>query len=182
LRLQNLCFDKAVASGVRHARLPIGTYLAQMQTRKVLTVNQVFEILVRWAETRDWQDALTSIMPKRKLASQNASSPSSSSGLGKVVVVVGEVDTGEDEGVDGDIRVDVKGEAAARLDALTDGTGIVDLAVDLPTGDKAGLSDDMPDPEDIPSPGKQESRKDPALQLPTAEVVTDSISIDQRTT
>jgi tRNA (guanine9-N1)-methyltransferase len=39
--MQNLCLDKAVATGVRHARLPIGTYLANMTTRKVLTVNQV---------------------------------------------------------------------------------------------------------------------------------------------
>lgn len=38
---KNLCLDKANQTGVRHARLPIGKYLTGMQSRKVLTVNQV---------------------------------------------------------------------------------------------------------------------------------------------
>jgi tRNA (guanine9-N1)-methyltransferase len=29
-------------------------------------VNQVFEILVKWVETRDWEKALYSVIPKRK--------------------------------------------------------------------------------------------------------------------
>lgn len=37
-----------------------------MTSRKVLTVNQVFEILVQWVEKRDWNDALYAVMPKRK--------------------------------------------------------------------------------------------------------------------
>lgn len=41
--------------------------MAQLQTRKVLTVNQVFEILLCWVETRDWQKALYKVVPKRKL-------------------------------------------------------------------------------------------------------------------
>jgi len=32
----------------------------------VLTVNQVFEIMVKWVETRSWEEALYSIVPKRK--------------------------------------------------------------------------------------------------------------------
>lgn len=54
-------------TGVRHARLPIGTYLAELSTRKVLTVNQVVEILLHWNRSRDWKEALYSVMPKRKL-------------------------------------------------------------------------------------------------------------------
>lgn len=38
---QNLCLEKAEKLGVKTARLPIGTYLSALPTRKVLTVNQV---------------------------------------------------------------------------------------------------------------------------------------------
>lgn len=65
-RYKKLCLNKATASGVRAAQLPIGRYLAHLPTRKVLTVNQVFEILVQWVETRDWEQALYAVIPKRK--------------------------------------------------------------------------------------------------------------------
>ena len=32
----------------------------------MLTVNQVFEILVKWVETKDWEQSLYSVIPKRK--------------------------------------------------------------------------------------------------------------------
>ena len=38
---QNLCEGKAKSQGIRTARLPIGVYLSELPTRKVLTVNQV---------------------------------------------------------------------------------------------------------------------------------------------
>lgn len=65
-RYKNLCLDKAKTSSIRHARLPIGRYIASLTTRKVLTVNQVFEILLKWVETRDWEQAFWSIIPQRK--------------------------------------------------------------------------------------------------------------------
>ncbi|KAF9450952.1 hypothetical protein P691DRAFT_725054 [Macrolepiota fuliginosa MF-IS2] len=65
-RFKNLCQTKAKGADVRTARLPIGKYLANFPTRKVLTVNQVFEILIKWAETKDWEVALNHVMPKRK--------------------------------------------------------------------------------------------------------------------
>ncbi|KAM0793739.1 hypothetical protein ACM66B_001161 [Microbotryomycetes sp. NB124-2] len=66
-RYKKLCLDKAETQGVQHAQLPIGQYLPDLPTRKVLTVNQVYEIMVKWAETEDWAEALKSVMPERKL-------------------------------------------------------------------------------------------------------------------
>ncbi|KAK7062168.1 guanine-N(1)--methyltransferase [Favolaschia claudopus] len=65
-RYKNECLNKAQATGIRTARLPIGTYLADLRSRKVLTVNQAFEILVHWVETRDWESAFHAVIPKRK--------------------------------------------------------------------------------------------------------------------
>lgn len=65
-RYKDLCLNKAETSSIRHARLPIGRYIASLTTRKVLTVNQVFEILLKWVETRDWEQAFWSVIPKRK--------------------------------------------------------------------------------------------------------------------
>lgn len=64
-RYKNLCLNKANAAHIRHARLPIGRHIA-LATRKVLTVNQVFEILLRWVETRNWEEAFWAVIPKRK--------------------------------------------------------------------------------------------------------------------
>ncbi|KDN40845.1 hypothetical protein RSAG8_07863, partial [Rhizoctonia solani AG-8 WAC10335] len=65
-RYKNLCANKARDLNVRSARLPIGRYLADMPTRKVLTVNQVFDILVHWVTTHNWEEAMQKVMPKRK--------------------------------------------------------------------------------------------------------------------
>lgn len=63
---QNLCQQKAERLGIKTARLPIGKYLAEMPTRKVLTVNQVFDILVKYNELQDWKEAFLAVMPQRK--------------------------------------------------------------------------------------------------------------------
>ena len=63
---QNLCENKAKADSIRSAKLPIGSFVAQMPTRKILTVNQVFDILLQWVEHRDWEKAFHTVIPKRK--------------------------------------------------------------------------------------------------------------------
>ncbi|KAJ3982271.1 guanine-N(1)--methyltransferase [Lentinula detonsa] len=65
-RYKNLTLDKANKQSIRHARLPIGKYISTLPTRKVLTVNQVFEIMLKWVETRNWEEAFHYIIPKRK--------------------------------------------------------------------------------------------------------------------
>lgn len=49
--------------------------MAEMTTRKILTVNQVFEILVKWVEYRDWKQALQEVLPKRKLRIKGSKTP-----------------------------------------------------------------------------------------------------------
>ncbi|KAJ2482778.1 tRNA (guanine(9)-N(1))-methyltransferase [Coemansia sp. RSA 2131] len=64
-RYKRLTLDKAEQMGVAHARLPIGQYV-QMASRKVITVNQIFEILVKFVETGDWKRAFLEVIPQRK--------------------------------------------------------------------------------------------------------------------
>ncbi|KAE8540109.1 tRNA (guanine(9)-N1)-methyltransferase [Cryptococcus gattii VGV] len=64
----NLCQGKAEQLGIRTARLPIGTFLEMLPTRKVLTVNQVFDILVKYIHLGDWAAAFEAVIPIRKYA------------------------------------------------------------------------------------------------------------------
>jgi tRNA (guanine9-N1)-methyltransferase len=67
---QALCKNKAQSQSIRTARLPIGIYLKELPTRKVLTVNQVVDILLKWVEYRDWRKALFDVIPMRKFHSE----------------------------------------------------------------------------------------------------------------
>lgn len=112
-QLQNLCFEKSQKTNVRSARLPIGTYLSELKTRKVLTVNQTFEILLKWVEMRDWKEALYTVIPKRKF--QNPSSE-------------GSVSKGDQDG--GDHRVQVV--SADTLDDSGCTEDVIDEQASLP--------------------------------------------------
>lgn len=106
LLVQNLCLKKSQDTNIRSARLPIGTYLSELKTRKVLTVNQTFEILLKWTETRDWEQALYSVVPKRKFHEKARASDKKGEKedgeADKVVVEAEEVEEGGEEGDDRD--------------------------------------------------------------------------------
>ncbi|KAJ1744008.1 tRNA (guanine(9)-N(1))-methyltransferase [Coemansia sp. RSA 989] len=64
-RYPRLTLDKANEQGIAHAQLPIGDYI-QMASRKVITVNQIFEILLKFIEAEDWKSAFLEVIPQRK--------------------------------------------------------------------------------------------------------------------
>ncbi|KAF8925517.1 tRNA (guanine(9)-N(1))-methyltransferase [Dissophora ornata] len=65
-RYPHLCQSKAEKLGIETAQLPIGDYI-QMSSRRILTVNQVFEILLQFIECHDWKEAFLKVIPQRKL-------------------------------------------------------------------------------------------------------------------
>jgi tRNA (guanine9-N1)-methyltransferase len=67
-RSQNLCLERARALGLQHAALPISQYVDNLVGRRVITVNQVYELMLHWLEKRDWRAAFELAIPKRKLA------------------------------------------------------------------------------------------------------------------
>ncbi|KAJ5046486.1 uncharacterized protein L3040_003729 [Drepanopeziza brunnea f. sp. 'multigermtubi'] len=66
-RHKGLCYKRACERGIPTARLPIGEFMT-MQSRTVLTVNHVMEIMLKWLETGDWGEAFLKVIPKRKEA------------------------------------------------------------------------------------------------------------------
>uniref|UniRef100_A0A1L8DBT9 tRNA (guanine(9)-N(1))-methyltransferase n=1 Tax=Nyssomyia neivai TaxID=330878 RepID=A0A1L8DBT9_9DIPT len=62
---KGLCHRIAEEKGLKHARLPLSENVV-MKTRTVLTINHVFEILLRVTEKSSWKDAILSVIPMRK--------------------------------------------------------------------------------------------------------------------
>ncbi|XP_046859697.1 tRNA methyltransferase 10 homolog A-like [Xenia sp. Carnegie-2017] len=62
---KGLCHKLAVENKVAHAQLPIKNFV-KIQSRTVLTVNHVFEIILKYLELKDWQKAFYDVIPKRK--------------------------------------------------------------------------------------------------------------------
>jgi len=57
--------ERADRAGIRTARLPLDKYVT-LPTRSVLTINQVFEIILGVVGTGDWMSTLKSVLPTRK--------------------------------------------------------------------------------------------------------------------
>ncbi|KAI9506526.1 guanine-1-methyltransferase-domain-containing protein [Coemansia spiralis] len=64
-RYPRLTLDKAESQGISHGQLPIGKYV-RMSTRKIMTVNQIFEMLIKFLEVSDWEQAFLEAIPQRK--------------------------------------------------------------------------------------------------------------------
>ncbi|XP_035149153.2 tRNA methyltransferase 10 homolog A [Callithrix jacchus] len=62
---KGVTYKQASDYGINHAQLPLGNFV-KMNSRKVLAVNHVFEIILEYLETRDWQEAFFTILPQRK--------------------------------------------------------------------------------------------------------------------
>ena len=67
---KGLCYKLAVERGITHAQLPITEFI-KLNSRRVLTVNHVFEILLSFIESKDWKDAFYKVLPARKVVSGN---------------------------------------------------------------------------------------------------------------
>lgn len=68
-RHKNLCKKEAEKHNLRTARLPIDQYM-QLASSQVLTVNQCFDIMLKYSETKSWKEAVETVIPKRKVKSE----------------------------------------------------------------------------------------------------------------
>ena len=65
-RHKGLCFEKAQALGIRTARLPLGQHLMGSGRSVVMCTNHVFDMLLGYLETEDWEAAVHRVIPERK--------------------------------------------------------------------------------------------------------------------
>ncbi|XP_023279571.1 tRNA methyltransferase 10 homolog A [Seriola lalandi dorsalis] len=62
---KGITFERAKELGIDHAQLPLSSFV-KMNSRKVLAVNHVFEIILAYLEKGSWQDAFFTVLPQRK--------------------------------------------------------------------------------------------------------------------
>ncbi|VDN06921.1 unnamed protein product [Thelazia callipaeda] len=58
--LKGHCLEIAKKEGYAHARLPIDEHVS------VLTINQVFQVLLRYTENNSWKQSFLEVIPRRK--------------------------------------------------------------------------------------------------------------------
>eukprot|EP01041_Mallomonas_annulata_P011108 gene11108-23211_t len=68
--MKGATYNKAVSQGIRTMKLPLKEYCTMAST-PVLTVNHVFEILIRFVELGNWTEAFAKVLPQRKGADTN---------------------------------------------------------------------------------------------------------------
>ncbi|KAL8206649.1 UNVERIFIED_CONTAM: tRNA methyltransferase 10 [Gekko kuhli] len=62
---KGITYKRAQELGITHAQLPLGVFV-KMNSRKVLAVNHVFEIILAYLEKRVWEEAFFTVLPRRK--------------------------------------------------------------------------------------------------------------------
>ncbi|XP_074479972.1 tRNA methyltransferase 10 homolog A [Sebastes fasciatus] len=62
---KGITFEKAKELGIDHAQLPLSSFV-KMNSRKVLAVNHVFEIILAYLEKGSWKEAFFTVLPQRK--------------------------------------------------------------------------------------------------------------------
>lgn len=65
-RHKGCTYNKAVAGGVKTARLPIDSAFLELSSSKVLAMNHVVEILLEYRSSGSWANAIVSALPNRK--------------------------------------------------------------------------------------------------------------------
>eukprot|EP00057_Strongylocentrotus_purpuratus_P004315 XP_003728452.1 PREDICTED: tRNA methyltransferase 10 homolog A isoform X1 [Strongylocentrotus purpuratus] len=60
------CYEKVLEQGWSHAQLPIGDFV-KLNSRKVLAVNHVYEIILAYIQLGNWKDAFFQVLPNRKV-------------------------------------------------------------------------------------------------------------------
>ncbi|XP_035482347.1 RNA (guanine-9-)-methyltransferase domain-containing protein 2 [Scophthalmus maximus] len=62
---KGITFERAKELGIDHAQLPLNSFV-KMNSRKVLAVNHVFEIILAFLEKGSWKEAFFTVLPQRK--------------------------------------------------------------------------------------------------------------------
>ncbi|KAF2456817.1 guanine-1-methyltransferase-domain-containing protein [Lineolata rhizophorae] len=88
-RHKGLCYRRAMEKGVKTAKLPIGEFL-EMNSRSVLAINHVSEIMLKWLDLGDWGQAFMEVIPRRKGGVLKNNSYDADDGLNDEFVAGGE--------------------------------------------------------------------------------------------